>query len=101
MFEVTPEEFWEAHKVYDIIRKYRRKLEAVLGLFLVSGKSIYTLNEIDETLEFNFTPYNQSNYKVKIDKDSVTMFNFSEKFNNKDNSLSQNLLNIIIKSALR
>ena len=52
--DVTPDEFWEAHKVHSLIRKNRRALEAVLGLFLVSGKSIYTLNEIDDTLVFNF-----------------------------------------------
>ena len=85
--DVTPDEFWEAHKVHALIRRNRRALESALGLFLVSGKSIYTLVEIDETLLFNFT-FAKTTYKLSIDKDTVVDFDFKSDFTNKENSVS-------------
>ena len=45
--------------MHAIIRTKRISLEKALGLFVVSGKTIYTLVEIDETLEWNTNYKNQ------------------------------------------
>ena len=100
MLEIKPDEFWEAAKVHAIIRTKRISLEKALGLFVVSGKTIYTLNEIDETLEWN-TNYRNQIFTIKIDKDQMTTVNMSGEFANKDNSVAQNLINIIVKQGFR
>ena len=100
MLEIKPDEFWEAAKVHAIIRTKRMALEKSLGLFVVSGKTIYTLNEIDETLEWN-TNYRNQIFTIKIDKDQMTTVNMSGEFANKDNSVAQNLINIIVKQGFR
>lgn len=50
--EIKPDELWEADRVHQIIKTKRSALEKSLGAFVVSGKTIYVLAEIDETLEF-------------------------------------------------
>ena len=50
--EIKPDEFWEAHKVHEIIRTKKAALEKAIGVFSVSGKMIYTLTELEETLIF-------------------------------------------------
>ena len=82
--------------MHAIIRTKRLSLEKALGLYVVSGKTIYTLNPIDETLEWN-TNYRNQTCTIKIDKDEVTTVNMSADFANKDNSVAQNLINIIVK----
>ena len=79
VLDIKPDEFWEAAKVHTIIRTKRMALEKALGLFVVSGKTIYTLNEIDETLEWN-TNYRNQVCTIKIDKDEVTTVNLSQDF---------------------
>ena len=87
MLEIKPDEFWEAAKVHAIIRTKRIALEKALGLYVVSGKTIYTLNELDETLEWN-TNYRGQSCTIKIDKDQMTVVNLSGEFANKDNSVA-------------
>ena len=82
--------------MHAIIRTKRIALEKALGLFVVSGKTIYTLNEIDETLEWN-TIYRNQTCTIKIDKDQMSIVNMDSEFANKDNSVAQNLINIIVK----
>lgn len=65
---IKPDEFWESAKVHAIMRSKRVALEKALGLYVVSGKTIYTLNEIDETLEWS-TNYRGQMCSIKIDKE--------------------------------
>ena len=69
------------------MRTKRIALEKALGLYVVSGKTIYTLNEIDETLEWN-TNYRGQQCTIKIDMDQMTTVNLSGDFANKDNSVA-------------
>lgn len=98
--EIRPSEFWEAYKVHAIIRTKRTSLEKSLGQFVVSGKSIYTLSEIDESLEFQ-TSLKGEQCVIKIDRETCQQVLLTEDFINKENSVSQNLLNVIIKQAFR
>ncbi len=43
VLEIKPDEFWEAHLVHEIIRTKKKALEAALGHYVPSGKTIYTL----------------------------------------------------------
>lgn len=87
MLDIKPDEFWEANKVHAIMRTKRIALEKALGQYVVSGKTIYTVHEIDETLEWS-TIYRNETCTIKIDKDMVTTVNLSSDFVNKDNSVS-------------
>lgn len=100
VLDIKPDEFWEAAKVHAIIKTKRIALEKALGQFIVSGKSIYTLVEIDEDYEWT-TTYRGQQCLIKIDKDQVTTVNMSGEFANKDNTVAQNLINIIVKQAFR
>ena len=53
--EVTPSEMWEAHRVHEIIKTKKTALEKALGFYVVSGKTIYTLIELEESLIFKTT----------------------------------------------
>jgi len=87
---------WEAERVHAIIKTKRSALEKALGPFVVSGTSIYILNEIDDSLEFS-TTYRGQRCSIKIDKDYGQQVMLSNDFVNKENSVSQNLINVIIK----
>ena len=76
------------------------KLQMAIGPFLVSGKSIYTLTELEETLVFK-TTFRGQQAEIKIDRESGQQIQLKETFNNKDNDVSQNLINVILKQAFR
>ena len=86
--------------MHAIVRTKRIALEKALGLFVVSGKTIYTLNEIEDSLEWN-TVYRNQTCTIKIDKDLMSIVNMDAEFANKDNSVAQNLINIIVKQGFR
>lgn len=52
VIDIKPDEMWEAERVHAIIKTKRSALEKALGPFVVSGSSIYILNEIDDSVEF-------------------------------------------------
>ena len=87
VLDIKPDEFWEAAKVHAIIRTKRMALEKALGLFVVSGKTIYTLNEIEDSLEWN-TVYRNQTCTIKIDKETGIDFNLATDFKNEDNTQS-------------
>ena len=68
MIEIKPDELWEAERGHAIIKTKRSALEKSLGAFVVSGKTLYTLAEIDDSLEFS-TTYRGQRCSIKIDKD--------------------------------
>ena len=90
----------ETSRVHEIIRKNRTNLERALGYYVPSGRTIYTLTELDESLSFA-TPVRGVHYHVSIDKSTETMVHLSENFQNKDNEVAQMLINVILKQAFR
>lgn len=69
--DIKPDEFWEASRVHEIIRTKKTSLEKALGSYVVSGKTIYTLTELDESLVFT-TVFRGETAKISIDKDTQT-----------------------------
>ena len=94
--DIKPDEFWEASRVHDIIRTKKTSLEKALGNYVVSGKTIYTLTELDESLVFT-TVYRGETAKISIDKETQTQVHLTDNFQNKDNDVAQNLINVILK----
>jgi len=64
---VDPDDFFENDKFLNIIMSKNNNLKRTVGSFAVSGKSIYTLTEIDESLMFK-TFYRGTNFSIRIDK---------------------------------
>ena len=55
VLDIKPDEMWESHRVHEIIRTKKTSLEKALGAYVVSGKTIYTLTELEESLIFKTT----------------------------------------------
>ena len=100
VLDITPDEMWEAHRVHDIIRTKKTSLEKALGAYVVSGKTIYTLCELEDSLVFK-TIFKGDQAMIKIDKDSGCQIHLTDNFENKANEISQNLINVILKQAFR
>lgn len=50
--EIIGMELWDANLVQKIVRFKRTALEKALGLYVVSGASIYILSELEEDVVF-------------------------------------------------
>ena len=87
VLDIKPDEMWEAAKVHAIMRTKRIALEKALGQYVFSGKIIYTVHEIDETLEWQ-TIFRGEQCTIRIDKDQCTTVNLTADFMNKDNSVA-------------
>ncbi len=91
---------WDAGLVQKIIRFKRSALEKALGLYVCSGQQIYVLAELDEDVMFDVALAG-AKYQILIDKSTQSIVQLDGKFQNQDNTVSQNLINIIIKQAFR
>ena len=63
--EITPDEYWEQDKMLRILRMKWKQIESTIGPFVPAGRSILTLSEISETIEWNID-FRGDNIKVKI-----------------------------------
>ena len=94
--EVVGMELWDANLVQKIVRFKRTALEKSLGLYVVSGSSIYMLTELEEDVKFDVS-FSGEKYSIVIDQTTQSTVQLDGKFDNQDNTVSQNLINIIIK----
>lgn len=51
--EIVGMEMWDANLVQRIVKFKGKALEKALGLYVVSGQSIYVLSELDEDVSFD------------------------------------------------
>ena len=76
-------------------------MEIALGPFVCSGQSIYTLTEVQESLQFDVN-FSKTDYAIHIDMGTVTKVSMASKDMPIDSqSVMYQLLNIIIKQAFR
>lgn len=98
--EILGMKVWDANLVQKIIRFKRSALEKALGLYVPSGEQIYMLTELDEDVKFDVTMQGNK-YTILIKQSTQSVVTMDGKFENQDNSVNQNLINIIIKQAFR
>lgn len=74
----------------------------ILGVYVISGMNIYTLNQIDEPILI-VTTIKGTQYTLTIDATTEKAISLAEnnKLIVKDNSVMDHLINIIIKEAIR
>jgi hypothetical protein len=92
VLDVEPMELWDTHRVQAIIRSKHRDLELALGPYVCSGKTIYTLREIDQSLSFKTIFKGQSQY-IKIDKSTMCLVSLGESANS---TVTSQILNTIV-----
>lgn len=100
--QIMPDNMADAYIIQSIFRTIRKKLEMIVPLFVISGRSLYTCEDLQDTLLFE-TDFRGMHYTVIINTDSKTHFNGSTLQSSKmsDNNVVFNLINIVIKQALR
>lgn len=69
-------EIWDAQRAHAIVRSKRREMEQALGPFVESGKSIYTLTEIDTSMRFK-TTFRGQVQTILVDKPSEVKVNLA------------------------
>lgn len=91
---------WDAAQVQRIIKFKNKALNKALGLYVTSGESIYTVTELDEDVRFDVALSGEK-FVIYIDKETQKIIQFDDKFNNSDNTVAQQIINIIVKQAFR
>lgn len=96
--QIMPDNMADAYIIQSIFRTIRKKLEMIVPLFVISGRSLYTCEDLQDTLLFE-TDFRGMHYTVIINTDSKTHFNGSTLQSSKmsDNNVVFNLINIVIK----
>lgn len=99
--DITPMHVWDANLVYRVMKLKRAALERALGPHVCSGKSVYTLAEIDSDLVFKVGKIQGDEYTIAISVDTCSVINLNSNFSNKENDVKQQIINVIIKDAFR
>ena len=88
VLDISPMHVWDANLVHRVMKLKRTALERALGPHVCSGKSIYTLQEIEEDLVFKVKVQGEE-YTIAINVDSCSVVNLNDTFSNKDNDVKQ------------
>lgn len=99
---VTPDVMVDAYVLHGIFRNIKRRVESILGLYVISGKSVFTTTDLQESLLIK-AEFRSNKYDVLINADSKKFFSGKSLATSKmeDHDIIHNLVNIIIKQALR
>jgi hypothetical protein len=86
-----------------IFRAIKRKVDAILGLYVTSGRCVYTTTDLDESIVIS-AEFRGINYEVIINVDSKTFISGRQlegAAKMEDHAVMNTLLNIIVKQAFR
>lgn len=85
-----------------IFRAIKRKVDTILGLYVTSGRSVFTTTDLEESLVIK-AEFRSIQYEVIINVESKTFFSGKQLASAKmeDHSVMHTLLNIIVKQAFR
>lgn len=88
--------------MHGIFRSCKKKLDAMIGLYALSGRTIFTTTNLTETLLIE-TEFQSVKYLLTIHADNKKFFSGAQlhKAKMEDHNIIHNLLNIIIKEAFR
>lgn len=88
----------DAYLLHGIFRSIKRRVESILGLYVISGKSVFTTTDLQESLLIK-AEYKSNKYDVLINADNKKFFSGKSLNTSKmeDHDVIHNLVNIIIK----
>ena len=70
---IEPEVMFDSFISNMIFRSIQKRIESLLGLVVLAGKTLFTPTDLNETLVIE-TKYNDIQYSVTINADSKTYF---------------------------
>jgi len=99
---ITPEIINDAFLIHSIFKMCKKKLEMMLGIYVISGRNIFTTCDINESFQMK-VEYKGCEYQIIIDAASKHFFNGKKlsALKMEDHSVAHTLINIIIKEAFR
>lgn len=77
--EVRELDIWDANLVQQIVKQKRRALDRILGQYVTSGAQLYTITELDESIEMA-VPLNGTKYSLVIDKSTQATVTLDDEF---------------------
>lgn len=85
-----------------IFRNINKKIEVLLGLYVIAGKTIFTTTDITESITIE-SEFRGIKYNVIINHQSKNFFSGKEleKAKNEDHHVIHTLINVILKQAFR
>jgi len=100
--QVLPDHMSDAYILQGIFRQIKRQVDTVLGLYVTSGRSVFTTTDIEESIVFK-TEFKGIKYEVVISVESKRFFSGKQLSSAKmeDHNVMHTLLNIIVKQAFR
>lgn len=99
---ITPDVMQDTYLIHSIMRSIKKKMDSLLGLYVISGRSLYTNVDLEESLLLQ-TTFRSLEYTVLINVESKAHFSGDSLSSAKmeDHHVIFNLINIILKQAFR
>lgn len=99
---IHPDTMSDAFILQGIFKVIKRKVDAILGVWCSSGRSVYSTSDIDDSLLIE-ADFRGIKYNVVINAESKRLISGKNltTFKGEDNSMIHTLLNIIVKQAFR
>jgi hypothetical protein len=95
---IVPEVISDAYVVHGIFRNIKKKLDLMLGIHVLSGRSLFTTTDLQESILIK-AEFKSQQYDVIIDCESKRFISGKnmDVLKMEDHSIVHNLINIIIK----
>jgi len=92
----------DAYIMQGIFKQIKKRVDAMLGLYVTSGRNIFTTTDLDESLVIE-TKFREISYTVIINVDSKRYISGKDFATAKmeDHAIVHTLINIIVKQAFR
>ncbi len=97
---VSPDHMSDSYIMQGLFKLLKKQLDAILGLYVQSGRSVFTTTDLTESVSFN-PSFRSIDYRVLIDVESKTFFSGKSMGKMEDHNVMHTLLNIIVKQAFR
>jgi hypothetical protein len=96
--QISPDQMLDSFIIQNIFRSIRKKIESIFGLHVISGRSLYSMHDLDETIVFE-TTFHNIQYNVSLSAESKRHFSGKTLQSSKmeDHNVIFNLINIVIK----
>ena len=99
---ISPEVIADSYIIQGISRNIRKQLNMIMGIYVISGKNIFTPTLLEESILIK-AEYKSQEYDVTIDSSTRHFLKAigTDGVKMEDHCLVQNFINIIIKQAFR
>ena len=101
-YNIYPEVINDTYTTYKIVNTCKERLQRIIGLYVISGFNLYSPVELQDSIVIK-TTYKDQSYEITIDVDQKRLISGNE-INEapvQDSTLMNNLVNIILKEAIR